>query len=252
MSPNWLLNDSDSFLPAKIILDSIHNMLTYNFTLNPLLSFALLNQSKRYIAFLNAKLTDLEKHKRKIEEDKLAKDDTLEDKEESEEKKDQNWRPTEQWLTENKNNLPLKQILSILAHVSNRLEKAYMVYEATESEVVEILHRISIIGVQEDILKFAPLKFMLTPELENWLSQFLWKTVFLRNYLINCFIIPRIKYIQLFENINKPLQNPSEKIETPVEIKENPKEIKEPENKNIEIKKSENTEKMPENHKENS
>ncbi len=180
-------------------------MLTYNYPSNPILTFALLNQSKRYIAFMDTRLTDLVAQKTRQEEDKLAKEDTLEENEQQPNEENKvaavpahAWTPTEQWLAENKAHLPLKQILGILAHVSSRLERAYLVYEATEAEMLKVLERVSIVGVQEDILKFSSLKFLLTADIDTWLSQYLWKTTFLRNYRHSAFVIERIRYVPIF------------------------------------------------------
>ena len=193
-NPSWLLHDSDSFLPIKMILDSILNMLAYNYEENPLLAFALLNQSKKITRFAESKLRDLTELKGKLEEVKFANQDTDEEKE-GEEKKEQPWTPTEQWYEESKKTLPLKPIIAILSHVSNRLEKAYIVYESTEAEILNLLKRISLIGVQEDVLKFAFMHFTIVPEIEAWLSGYLWKTILVRNFAAGIFVIDRVRYV---------------------------------------------------------
>ncbi len=189
-SPRWLLHDQDSFISLKLVLDSVMNVLTYKYEANAVLVFALLRQSKRYLDLSDRKLSDLlVKAEPRAEEAKGGKSE--------EEKKEPAWLPTEQWFEDNKAQLPLKAILGLLAHVSQKLEQAYLVYDATEAAVFKLLRRTSLIGVQEDILKFSFLHYATNPAIENWLSGYLWKIVYLKNSHLSLFVPGRVRYVEV-------------------------------------------------------
>ncbi len=240
MSPAWLLKDSDSFLQLKIVLDSIFNILTYNYEENPMLALALMNQAKRYTKFSESHLRDVTELKSRIEEAKFASQDTDEDKEEKEEKKvagrEQPWSPSEQWYEESKSHLPLKPLLLLLSHVSSRLERAYMVYEATEKELVDLVRRVSLVGVQDETMKFAFLHFDMTPELERWLDRYMWQVVYLKNQRMNMFHPGRVRYMLQSSAGAAPESKDQEEEEK--EIKKIEREER-PEEKAVEVTKSE-------------
>jgi len=210
-SPKWLLKDFESFVPLKLIMDSLQNILTYNFDTNSLLVFSLMNHSKKYLNLLELKFKDIYSEPNEIQ----AKTE---------------WKPTESWFNENRAQLPIKQILSILATVSLKLEQGYLVHDATETEIIYALKRMSIIGFQEDILKFAFLHYSPNPAIETWLSSYTWKIVYLKNCFMDLFVQSKIQYFEfsqpqtnnteLENKIQKPESNKiPEKFEKAEEIK---------------------------------
>jgi len=239
ISPSWLLKDADSFLPGKIILDSIVNMLSYSFSYNSVLVFGLLNQSRKYKAFMEMQLSEFVALGKKEEDEKSAQRDTFE-----ENKEEVKILPSEQWFAENKKSLHLQQLLQILAYVSNRLDECYVSEQPTEDKILKALKRISLVGAQDDILKFAPLRFVFNAETDYWIKRYLWKTIYNRNSHLFMFIEERIRYLkELFVNneetkeaisnvvehegnIELTIEEPPAKIEDSKEVKKQEDELK--------------------------
>eukprot|EP01022_Parablepharisma_sp_SALTPOND_P000859 TRINITY_DN105156_c0_g1_i1.p1 TRINITY_DN105156_c0_g1~~TRINITY_DN105156_c0_g1_i1.p1 ORF type:complete len:1100 (+),score=45.85 TRINITY_DN105156_c0_g1_i1:99-3302(+) len=218
-SPKWLLKDSESFVPLKLVLDSVFNILTYNFESNSLLVFALLNQSKKYLKLADWKFSDLQ-------------GETVGE-----------WKPTEEWFNDHKAQLPLKPILGLLANVSAKMEQAYLVHEAREDEILALLKKTSLVGMQEDILKFSFLRYTTNPAIESWLSIYLWKIIHLKNSHIPLFISNRIRYFNE-DRESSIVENPNKNYE-----REEIKEIKKEEEKQTveEVKGEEAKEEPPTN-----
>lgn len=69
-----------------------------------------------------------------------------------------------------------------------------MIYEASELELLDVIKRTSLAGIQDDILKFAFLHYVSTPAVESWLSCFLWKIIYNKNTPLGIFYHQRVRY----------------------------------------------------------
>lgn len=206
-SPGWLLMSPDSFVALKLVLDTILNILTYNYGENAVLLLSLLNQSKKFLKLDQRKFDEI------IPSDKIK--DTAEKI---------GWLPSEEWYQDHQSQLPLKPILKLLAHISSKLEAIYLVFEASEAELLDVIRKTSLVGVQEDVLKFAFLSFSTTPAIESWLSGSLWRVLYRKNSHLGIFNHDRVIYFSV-PSINQIDPEEKKEISGQIQFVEEKKEM---------------------------
>lgn len=216
-SPTILLRNPDSFGPLKMVLDIMINILSHNYQSNTLLGYTLLNHSKKFVKLNESRLIDMTSMNGRIEEAKLANQDTDEDKKEEKLSQPvvQAWIPTDVWYDERKATLPINQLLKLLGYISSKMEQAYMVYEAMEKDILSLLQKTSLIGVQDDLPKFQFIQYATNPEIENWLSVYLWNIVYIKNADLKMFLQTRFRYFakEQLQQENAVADLPEEKKE---------------------------------------
>ncbi len=175
----WLLRSEDSFTPLKLLLDAILHILTYKYESNAQLVMMLMRQTKQLFSLADSGFPHEEPLRRNEEEKSAAP---------------AGWVPTAEWFSEQKTRLPLRPILRLISHAAQKVEQAYLIYNASEEAVLGLLRRTSVIGIQGDVGKFTFLRYASSPAIEDWLSGYLWKVTYMKNSPM--FVPGHIRYIE--------------------------------------------------------
>ena len=170
--------------------------MTYNFDSNAVLILELLKQKEKFESLFELKLSDIEGEFGR---------------------RTGSWKPSEEWFTENKSRLPLKSILDVIKIITAKREEAYLLYDATDEEIIRLIRKTSMIGLQEDTLKFAFYEYFPSSDIQKWISEYFWRTVYDKNMQVPLFIGKKIRYFNAIGPISK---EPFEEIVKKEELKE--------------------------------
>lgn len=174
-NPKLLLIDTNSFIPLKLLLDSIANILIFNYEENQIMIYSLFRQARYFNQLDSHIFPDLITVEKKLKKSG--------------------------WISKGENieqailHLPLKFLLKILANISSKLEEIFAVDKVSEEELLLVINRTSLVGFIEDMPKFEAYHYASTSDLELWLSLYLWEKVYSKNAPLKLFYEDRIRYI---------------------------------------------------------
>lgn len=93
------------------------------------------------------------------------------------------FQPTEAWLTELKDNLPLETVTRLLQHLVPVVDEIVATKSGVvdEAEILEVLHEITMVGLLPVPHAIVIRKYQPNQYTALWFTAFMWGVIFLRN-----------------------------------------------------------------------
>jgi hypothetical protein len=93
------------------------------------------------------------------------------------------FQPTEQWLTELKESLPLETVTRLLQHLVPVVDEIVASKQGVvdEQEILEVLHEITMVGLLPVPHAIVIRKYQPNQYTALWFTAFMWGVIFLRN-----------------------------------------------------------------------
>jgi hypothetical protein len=93
------------------------------------------------------------------------------------------FQPTEAWLSELKENLPLETVTRLLQHLVPVVDEIVATKSGVvdESEILEVLHEITMVGLLPVPHAIVIRKYQPNQYTALWFTAFMWGVIFLRN-----------------------------------------------------------------------
>ncbi|CRG95834.1 conserved Plasmodium protein, unknown function [Plasmodium gallinaceum] len=177
LKKEWILSSQNHFYSLFLLLDFINNILSYNLYDNYNLIYMIIKNKDVFFSIHN--LHDV------LKNNYLCDSKTFKDY----------WIPTESWLINWKNKLPLHFINSIIYDLANLIEE-----ECDEKEILNYDEAVNLIKnhcltIENKKIPFIIRKYEKNILLSKWFTNYLYFLIFFHTYKQNLFINNGIKFI---------------------------------------------------------